>query len=370
VSDGRDLGEGHVRRGRALIAGALALAFVGALPFVFGTLARDGDEPPRLAAPTAPSSSSLPFTGALSGRLVYLAGSSGSANRLAVLDLVTGSVSSGPQIPDVDVILAAGPTRRWLLLVRYEDHRTVAYVMRDVAQGAELVEVARGDLISLSPDGRMLLVADRDVGRVPGCPDPAYGLELVALATGRHTPAYRGRLPCGTLRSATLYAATTPVVSVSRGSRLARAFALVPDGPRSLFQGYAVSSAGAYLFAHGRRDLFVWPGGGALRLVVTGSHLLGRIVASSSDGRHLAVDGRIGDQTGVWLVDVAAGTAQPVPQAGVPLLGGLSVAAFDEGGTLFAASPGRIFAMSTSAVFPIRLPENAPPPVGSVAWLP
>lgn len=366
-----ELAGGRVRRGRAVIAGALALALLGALPFVFGLLARDDDA--AVVTEVEGSTGGIPpgILANLSGRLVYVADvPGGTRQRLAVLDLAEGSVTEGPGIPEMDAIYAAGPGREWLLLVRYEGRRAVASVVREVTSDAEPVEVARGDLISLSPDGRSLLVADRDVGRVAGCGEPGYVLERVTLATGRHAPAYRGLLPCGTLWSATLYTSGIPVVSVGRSGEIPRVYALDPEGPEVLFQGHGVSSTGAFLFAHQRRDLFVWPGGGALRLVVTGSRLLGEVVASSTDGRHIAVYGRIGDQVGVWLVDAAAGTAEPVPPPGYPLLEELSDAAFDDIGTLFAAGAGRILALMGSALFPIRLPPGAPAPLGPVAWLP
>ncbi len=116
--------------------------------------------------------------------------------------------------------------------------------------------------------------------------------------------------------------------------------------------------------------MLVWPGGGALRPLVTGARLTGAVLASSADGRYAAVAGRIGGREGIWVVDVPAGTARLLPIRREPPLSRLSAVTFDAQDRLYGAGPALIVAQRGSVLLPIRLPAGAPPPVGPVAWLP
>jgi hypothetical protein len=81
------------------------------------------------------------------------------------------------------------------------------------------------------------------------------------------------------------------------------------------------------------------------------------------------VDGRLEGEAGTWIVDVAAGDAEPLPTLGDARRLAPSAAAFDDEGTLFAVEEGRVIVVGRSGVFPLDLPAGAPPPSGPVAWL-
>jgi hypothetical protein len=143
------------------------------------------------------------------------------------------------------------------------------------------------------------------------------------------------------------------------------------DGPEELFRGVAARwSAGASLLPDRDGHLLVWPGGGALRPLVTSARLTGTVVAASADGRSVAVDGRIAGDEGLWLVDVAEGTARRLRLRSDPPLSAISAATFDAGGRLYAAGPARIVVRRGTALVPLRLPRGAPAPVGPLTWVP
>jgi hypothetical protein len=236
------------------------------------------------------------------------------------------------------------------------------------------LEVARGHLVSISTDGNSLLVAEGTSSQVDGCPNTSYELRRVMLTTLVARTAFRGRLACGTLVAASLLGSRVRVISLlHRGET--QVHRLQPGDPQVLFRGLAhvaVSASGSLLLVGDRTgELLYWPGGGTPRPVVIGSRVLPeRIVAWSGDGRYVLVKGAVGDEVGTWLIDAAAGTAEPFPPPGYPLTGELVGAAFADDGTLYVAAPGRLVAFTTSAVFPISLPTGVPSPTGPVAWLP
>jgi hypothetical protein len=356
-----------------VFAGAIGLALLGGLAIQSALVGPSRGSAPA-PMPTGPTGGLLPAGSPplkLSGRLVYAAGRADrpGRQRLVTVDLASGSLVEGARLPPVDAIYAAGPDGRWLVLVGHRRGSGVAFLVRDPAASSAPVEVARGDLISLSPDGRTLIVAETDVGRAPGCPAPAFRLRRIVLATGRDVSAYRGPVPCGTLRSVGQPDARTVAVSVIGPEGLPLAYVLRPDGPRLLYRGYSISARGAFLFGLARLDRLLWPGYGSLRLSVTASRLFGRVVAQSADGRHLAVDGRVGGETGIWLVDVPAGTARLLPPEGSSLVPELSRAAFDDRGRLYAGSPGRILVLTQADLAPLPLPAGSPAPSGPIAWL-
>jgi hypothetical protein len=299
---------------------------------------------------------------------VYVGADPSGRQRLAVLDLTTGELRDGARVPSVSRVLAAGPNRSWLLLLGRDGPDAVAYLLRDLASRSRPVEVARGDVLTLSPNGTTLLVAEADAEPAEGCRAASYTLRRLDLATGRQSPGFVGPLPCGALGTATVSEDGTPLVTVSDPQGLPRTYALRDAGAEPMFGGSRLGASGALLFALDE-DRVVWPGG-TLELTLPESRLIGTVVGWSADGRHLAVDGRVGSDLGLWLVDVAARRAHAVLRDGYPIAAGLADAAVDDAGTLFAAGPSGIFAVTASALFPLRLPEAAPAPVRPIAWLP
>jgi hypothetical protein len=367
----RDPSEGRVRRGRLLLAGAVAVSVLALLPVVSSTLRREMGSVP--VPPTGPTGGlSEGALAGLRGRLVYLAEDAAGPGRqrIAVLDLVSGSVEPGPVVPASSAILPAGPRRDWLVLVGDDDGETVVRLLRGVTADARAVEIARGDFVSLSPSGRSLLVADAGAERTPGCPAPTYRLARVIVATGRTTATARGGHPCGVLTAVAMYGSRTPLVSLTRPGGLPGTYALHRRGPELLFGGSTSFGRKPQLFALGSGALVVWPDGDDLQLLPSDSLLVGGVLAWSTDGRHVVVDGRVGDRLGLWLVDVSEGDTHPLSLSGYAVVPGLADAAIDDAGTVFSAGPGGLLAITASSMFPLELPEGAPTPTRSLAWLP
>lgn len=392
MKDDDDLVEGRVRRGRMLLAGAAGLALLIGLPFAFGILS--GDPPaPDESAPAGPTS---PFfhdgSADLHGRLAYTTfeteGSLG--QRLVMLDLVTGSVSVGPLVPVAEELLAAGALDNQLLLIAGDaGTRGVAFALSDLSSGGRLVEVASGEVLSLSTDGSALLVGrSRPIdGDEMGCGSHAFTLSRIDLASGRGRDVFEGRVACGNLVSATLDRDLL-VASFVRDGRV-EVDAIWPQNPTVLFRDLAhvsVSPRGTLLFVAPEGDLnalgvwpgkpsgpmFVWPGSGSPRPLASGADLfVHRVLAWSPDGSQVVVNGSVRGRRGMWLVYVPAGTIQPLLRQGVlsrrPASSG---AAFDDEGTVFAAVPGTIVVATDAGVFPLDLPPDAPSPAGPLAWLP
>jgi hypothetical protein len=383
VSDGGDLTEGRVRRGRTLLVGALGLALLLSLPLLVELLtpgrpaARSGPSPGSVAGVPAPA----PVGTSRSGRLVYVGVDPNDSGvpRLVSLDLASGAYEIGPAVRDLDPgarLAAVGPGRSWLALIHRPpgEETVVADVIRDLTDPGPPDEVARGVAISLSPDGGELLVAElEEAGSAPGCRDGSQRLTLarVAVATGRSTPAYRGSPACGgAVEPGAILAGGEIVVNEVHGG--ARVAVLVgPEGEDPLVRGVVAGSAsGVYLFARRGTDLLVWPGAGAFRPVVTGRRLRGAVVAASPDGRYVVVDGAIRDEAGLWIADVAAGTVRVGPGS-LPPRSETFAQAVAADGTVFLVGHEGILAVEGASVAGVPLPPAAPEPVlGPVAWLP
>jgi hypothetical protein len=389
--DDDDLVEGRVRRGRMLLVGVAGLALLLGLPFVLGIVSGD-PPPPDHPAPTGPTSPFLDGSGAeLHGHLAYTTfeteGSLG--QRLVLLDLVTGSFGVGPLVPVADELRAAGARGNQLVLFSDDaGARGVAFAVPDLSPGGRLREVAAGDVLTVSTDGTALLVGrSQSAGNDAGCEAHSVTLDRVELATGSERPLFEDRIPCGTLISATLDRDRL-VASFVREGR-AEVDAIWPQNPTVLFHDLAhvsVSPRGALLFVEPEGDLnalgvwpgtpsgpvFVWPGSGSPRPLVSDRVLVAqRIVAWSDDGSQVVVNGSVRGERGMWLVYVPAGTIEPLLRPGVlSRRAGSSGAAFDDQGSLFASVPGTIVVATGAGVFALELPPDAPSPAGPLAWLP
>jgi hypothetical protein len=299
--------------------------------------------------------------------------------RLVALDLASGTYQMGPAIRDLDPdarLVAVGPERRWLALIhrRPSGDELVADVIRDLTDPGDPAEVARGTAISSSPDGAALLVADLEAAEAgPGCPagSERLTLALVDVATGRSAIAYRARPACaGVDPGAAILAGGELVVNLPRGD-VPSVVRIGPEGEDPLVRGaVAESTSGAFLFARRGADLLVWPGAGGFRPVVSGRRLRGSVVAASPDGRYVVVDGAIGGESGLWIVDVAAGTVRLGPGS-LPPRSETFAQAVAADGTVYLVGYEGILAVEGASVAGVPLPPAAPEPVlGPVAWLP
>jgi hypothetical protein len=370
-------GEGHVVRGRrGALFGVLGLLLVAAVTVAYGALGADPDPPPR-ATTTGPAGPTLRLGGpavvveGLTGRLVYAARSPTARGRdvLWVLDLATGSVEAGPVVPRGFELLAAGGSGDWVLILADARPGVRSYLLTEPTIGARPIELARSDVASLSRFGDELFVADFRGASEAAC-SGRYEVQVVALASGEASPVDEGPLPCGLLSDGALYGSGTPVVSSIRGRWPPAGFVLGPRGPEELFPvALDVWAAGRYVFASSRNDLVVWPGGGTPRPLLSDARAAGRPIASTADGRYLALGGAVDGQTGIWIIDVASGRVL-IGAGSLPARSRVSDAAFADDGTLYMVGPSGISAAQPLGVRVVPLPIGAPEPRGQVVWLP
>jgi hypothetical protein len=370
-------GEGHVVRGRrGALFGVLGLLLVAAVAVASGALGGDAGPPARATA-TGPAGPTLRLGGqsviveGLTGRLVYAARSPTARGRdvLWVLDLATGSVEAGPVVPRGSELLAAGPDGDWVLLLADDRRGVRAYLLTELTIGSFPVEIARSDVVSLSRFGDELYLADFRDAREAAC-SGRYEVRVVGLATGEANDVADDRLPCGILSNGALYGAGTPVVASIRRRWPPAGYVLGPQGPDEVFPvALSVWASGRYVFASSRNDVVVWPGGGTPRPLLSDARAAGRPIASTLDGRYLALAGAVDGEAGVWIIDVASGRVLVGADA-LPPRSRVFDATFAADGTVYLVGWDGIAAAQPLGVRVVPLPIGAPAPRGQVVWLP
>jgi hypothetical protein len=94
-------------------------------------------------------------------------------------------------------------------------------------------------------------------------------------------------------------------------------------------------------------------------------------LAWSSDGRLVAVRGRVGADAGAWVIDTAAPLDPRVPAPVGPRTSSSRISAtFGNDALLFVAIDGRLFVDSGDRTDPVTMPDGAAPPGGPMAWIP
>jgi len=387
-----DLVEGRARRSGAFATVAVMVALIALLPFAAARLSGDG------AAPADPADAERASPGSpardLHGRLVFTTfearGSLARQQQLWVLDLATGVLIEGPLVPAVEELWVADADRGWLVLVAADaEAQGVAYLLTALTTTAAPLQLGRGDVVSMSPDGTELLLGRSEpIGRTaPACEGHRYELERVSVASGARSSVAEGRLRCGTLVAATLRGEVPLITFVRQGRLEVRAFG--PEGESLLFRDLAAISTsprGAVLFVDPEGEvprglgvwprtptgpLLVWPGSGSPRPFPDVRLYTQRVVAWSRTGGAAAIAGIVGDERGLWLVSVGTGAMTPLlPPNSFPLRSAFAGAAFDDLGRAFAGAPGTLVVSTVDGLVPLPLPQDAPSPVGPVAWLP
>ena len=353
-------------------------------------------------APTTSSGSdaTVPalLSGPLAGRLVYSTfeseGPVDRQQRLWVLDLASGRLTEGPLVPTAEELTPVGRDRSSILVVTDVARQGgVAYLLEDLSAAAVPVELARGDLVSVSSRADAVLVARTEPITDARCPGSRYVISRVAAATGARREVGRGDIPCGRLLSVTgvgrhVYASLLrsgrPETGIVAGGRLRTTWpgrVLVSAGPDGAW--LTVAADGGVV-----RPLGVWPGSPTGRLTVSSPPppsgrsrgpasirdvglFAERTVAWSQDGRAVVVSGILDDDRSMWLVRVGRGSAtQLLPPNSVPLRSAFSGATFDDTGRLFVGSLGSIVVETPTGRSLLPLPPGAPTPAGPVAWLP
>ncbi len=386
-----DLVEGRPRRSGAIATVAAMVLVLALLPFAATRLASDGTPRSDAAEGGAEPTDGIgtPPAPGLHGRLVFTTfetrGSLERQQQLWVLDLETGALTEGPLVPVVEELWVADEERGWLILVSTgADAQGVAYLLTALTTTVEPLELGRGDVVSLSPDGTDLLVGRSEPD--PSCGGHRHDLERVSVVSGaRSTLAHRA---CGRLVAAIGLGEAALATLAADGRRRVRT--LGPEGASPLFRDLAAISSsprGAVLLVDAEGEvpkglgvwprtptgpLLVWPGAGSPRPLMPDVRLYAqRVIAWSGTGGTVAVAGIVEDQRGLWLVSVGSGTMTALlPPNSFPLRSAFSGAAFDDLGRAFAGAPGTLVVSTQDGPAALALPPDAPSPVGPVAWLP
>ena len=321
------------------------------------------------------------------GSLVYLTAPEDEPPSLWVVDLqAAGGAAPGPRVPEgtrelVD-LSKAGPG--WVGIERAaRGRRTWAAAVHGVAPDARVVGLGRGDLVAWGPEGTSLVFARN--GRVESNGCAPVRINLVTVATRREEWALDDPGFCGPVLSLSRSSAATYFTAAS-GDRLSVYLTGAVGVPHLMFDGLGVLSAAppsAFLLsakqaqdtvgAEPGRDptLLGWKGIGGPISVGDGDHVftVERILSWSRDGSLVALVGRLGDRDGVFVVSAGAGTGPRVPRYVMPQSRAID-ATFDAGGALYLAADGLIVVDRGGELTRVRLPQDAPPPVGPIVWIP
>lgn len=325
----------------------------------------------------------------LDGRLIYQVLSPPGAppgGFLFIQDLATGEITEGPRLPVVRDLRSSAAGPGWLVFtVREPGGLEEAYVLRGVGPEEEPVFLARGQQVGWDPGAELLVVSRSHPAPNPACAggtDQRVVMTSIDVRTGRREMLRRERVRCGNVISV---AAGQGVVFYTRVSyREATVDVLVLGrGPRRVIEGHrllSASPAGDLLvvpWAGGFEEVRPFPFGNVLLyrpgddsaepIAGIGSLRSARLLAWSSTGDRAALVGYEAGGRAVRVVSIepGGGRARPVGPGRISSEPG---AAFAEGGAVFAAIEGRLYALVGDLALDIT--QRAYPPAGPVAWIP
>jgi hypothetical protein len=273
-----------------------------------------------------------------------------------------------------------------------EDGTLQGSVLRFLASGDRAVPLVRGDLVSWGARGASVVVAHRGSLR-DGCREVSIG-SVRLVPSIRQRDLFRPHL-CGDVLSIGRDALTTfftlerrgrihtffagyhrshlvlrdhAMVSVSLASDLIVVpAASVPVSVSDLSgrpDAFPPQLDGASLFFLGLGD------NGPIPYGVGGESFgISRVMAWSVDSLAAIVDGRLGDQRGLYLVDGGPGDGIDRPFYLGPS-GTDSFATFSEGGVGIVVRGGRFSLVRDGRVNTLRVPAGAPAPQGPIVWIP
>lgn len=367
---------------------SLAPAAVVALGFaVVWVVSSLGPDAPRASSPTPTAAATPPSGGiegvALDGRIVFAAnapdGLPGLRQRLYVFDLESQGLEIGPPIPTAREVeaLADGSV---LIVADVAGGRQRPSLATSLAPDAAVRTLPAGAIVAASSDGRSLVVVARSRRGCGG--EPAYVVRRFRFVLGAPSPiASLEPARCGTPISAAAEDGSTTLAVIDDRGRID----VVIDGvavepPLRNAAVLSIGPARTVLLAALDRPieptaaptgpLLVWPFAGAPRPAADGL-VVTRFLTWSPDGRRAVVNGVLGGERGMWLVDPARGTATSLlPSTSVELGAVSSGAAFDDAGNVYAGGAGVILAVTSVGTFPLDLPRDAPVPKGPLVWLP
>jgi hypothetical protein len=300
------------------------------------------------------------------GSLVYVATEGPGHGRDVIwkLDLARGIATEGPEIPRaLELVDARAAGAGWVGLTAKHGSGEQAYLLHGTSPKVAPVSLARGERIAWGPGGASLASVS-DVPRPGAC----MGLRVLNVLNGigDHLLDVCSRVDgLGRSSTATYFSTVdgdlhfTGVVGVVHR---------ILTGSRLL----SVSPASDFLVASQETgSAWYWQGSGEpIRLGTKEADLrIGSVLAWSPDGSRVAVQGRLGQLSGIWLIDAGPGPGPREPRFVVPS-GSNVEATFSDAGTLFVVVNGHLMVLQDRGLADVLLPPHTPPPSGPFVWIP
>jgi hypothetical protein len=381
-----DAAEPSTTRSRSLVAFVLtALVLV----FALGSWlkAHTPAEKPTALAPASASASSL------IGTLIYSVPEGPDGSRLWRWDLATGRAARGPLVTRaVELVDARGANFGWIgVTSELHDGQLQASVLRFLGPDDRSTPIFAGDMVSWGPGGGTVIAGRRG-------PLQAGCHRRISIVWAKLVPALRERkyvapAVCGDLLSIGEENAAT-LFTLQRHGRVGIFFAGV-GRIHSVLQGsalVAVSGLSDLIVVDGRGlpslgPLPLRPGQEYSDLQGVGLYFQGlgeprpipyvsngegfaidRVLAWSPDASIALVEGRLGDQHGLYELDTGPGDGLDAPTWIGPAQG-IPYATFTHEGNLIVETLAGLFTVVEDRLIPLTPPAAAPAPAGPIVWI-
>jgi hypothetical protein len=329
----------------------------------------------------------------LTGTLLYAVPDGLDHSRLWRWDLATGSAVRGPRVPHaLELVDARGANFGWIgVTSELHDGLLQASVLRFLGPNDRPTPIFAGDMVSWGPGGATVIAGRRG-------PLQAGCHRRVSIVWAKLVPALREQkyvapALCGDLlsigegNSETLftlkrhgrvgiyYAGIGRIHSVLQGSALVAVSGLSdlivvedrglpPLGPLPFRPGQEygdLQGVGLYFRGFGgpRPIPYVFAGQ---------AFAIDRLLAWSPDASVALVEGRLGDQHGLYELDTAPGNGLDAPIPVGPAQG-VPYATFTHDGELIVETLAGLFRVVHDQLVPLAPPGDAPAPAGPIVWI-
>jgi hypothetical protein len=329
----------------------------------------------------------------LTGTLLYSVPDGLDFSRLWRWDLATGTAVRGPRVPRaLELVDARGANFGWIgVTSELRNGVLQASVLRFLGPDDQPTPIVAGDLVSWGPGGATVIAGRRG-------PLQAGCHRRVSIVWARLVPALREQkyvapALCGDLLSIG-QENTETLFTLERHGRVGIYFAGI-GRIHSVLQGNALvavsglsdlivvsdrglSPLGPLPFRPGQEngDLqgvgLYFRGLGKPRPIpyVFGSDLfaIDRVLAWSTDASVALVEGRLGQQHGLYELDTAPGDGIDAPIPIGPAVG-VPYATFTHDGELIVETLAGLFRVIHDQLVPLAPPVGAPAPAGPIVWI-
>ena len=314
-----------------------------------------------------------PESASRKGVLIYSISLQQGTSQLYRWDLSTGKVTPGPKISGLDGLWSTSKFG-WIGVSRFlPSGQMQASVMRTDDLSKAPVPLLSGRFVAFDATGTSA-VSVHERAATSGC-NNRIGVDVREIAVGVGQQQFESR-SCWYAASIARSSGTT-YLSLINGTKLAIDFI----GYRVLHQilgGHkleSVSSASDMLVvpSQGVSARLFFRGTGALDpipIAIGGQPLqLSFVLAWSPNASTTLVVGQVGQQVGIYQVEVGPGVSPRVPTF-VTAVSDRAWASYGSDGTAYVVSGGRMFTIGDHGVSPLAMPAGAPGPFGPVIWLP